>query len=452
MKLIESRPLVESRRLEAASRGDVMPSVQTVDLILHLHAARSRTRRLTDDLEPAQWLGPQLDIVNPPLWELGHIAWFMERWCLRLNADGSLESSHLANADALYDSSTVGHATRWRLPLPSVEDTHRFMTEVIDRVCDALSASSASETLRYFAALAAHHEDMHAEAFHHTRQTLGYCAPLLTHAGPARRLESAATGDAMFEGGAFMLGAYPEVGFVFDNEKWAHEAQVAPFSIARTAVNNTQYREFVDAGGYQQRRFWTEEGWLWVQRTRANAPRYWRNVDDQWRLRRYDRLVPIAADSPVANLTWFEAKAYCQFAARRLPTELEWEFAATRAPRNAQKAIFPWGNELPTDATANLESATVESVDAYAAGESADGCRQMIGNVWEWTDGAFYPYPGFACGPYKEYSEPWFGTHKVLRGGSFATPARLIRSTWRNFYSPERDDPFVGFRTCALDR
>ena len=105
---------------------------------------------------------------------------------------------------------------------------------------------------------------------------------------------------------------------------------------------------------------------------------------------------------------------------------------------------------LPAD-QANLQSGGPVPVDAYAEGDAASGCRQLIGNVWEWTASTFEPYPGFVVDPYKEYSEPWFGTHKVLRGGSFATPRRLIRNTWRNFYTPDRGDIFAGFRTCAVD-
>jgi iron(II)-dependent oxidoreductase len=132
-----------------------------------------------------------------------------------------------------------------------------------------------------------------------------------------------------------------------------------------------------------------------------------------------------------------------------LPTEAEWEFAASWEAGARHKRLYPWGNFQPDASHANLEGAGVCTIEAYPDGDSASGCRQMIGNTWEWTDSTFNPYPGFVVDPYKEYSEPWFGTHKVLRGGSFATPRRLIRNTWRNFYTPDRSDVFAGFRTCA---
>jgi iron(II)-dependent oxidoreductase len=170
----------------------------------------------------------------------------------------------------------------------------------------------------------------------------------------------------------------------------------------------------------------------------------------------YGELVPLAEHQPVIHVSWHEAQAYCAFANRRLPTEAEWELAASGEPDGSggiapTKRLFPWGNEppAPEHAHLDLESDGCCDVGAFARGDSAFGCRQMIGNVWEWTSSDFGPYPGFVVDPYREYSQPWFGTHKVLRGGCFATRARLLRNTWRNFYMPDRRDVLAGFRTCA---
>jgi iron(II)-dependent oxidoreductase len=155
------------------------------------------------------------------------------------------------------------------------------------------------------------------------------------------------------------------------------------------------------------------------------------------------------------HVNWYEADAWCRWAGRRLPSEAEWEQAAATTPLDAHgisgKRIFPWGAGAPGDTHANLYavSGDVAPVSAFSAGDSAWGCRQMLGNVWEWTADWFRAYPGFECDPYKEYSEPWFGNHKVLRGGCFATSGDLLRTTWRNFYTPDRRDVFAGFRTCA---
>jgi iron(II)-dependent oxidoreductase len=149
------------------------------------------------------------------------------------------------------------------------------------------------------------------------------------------------------------------------------------------------------------------------------------------------------------HANWYEAEAWCRWAGRRLPSEAEWELAAS----SMAKQRFPWGDGAPEERHANLDARRPECIDVGAcpAGDSPFGCRQLIGNVWEWTADSLSPYPGFVVDPYKEYSEPWFGTHKVLRGGSWATPGRLLRNTWRNFYQPHRADMWAGFRTCALE-
>lgn len=413
----------------------------------HLLAARARLDALTADVAGAQLFGPKLDIVNPFLWELGHVAWFQERWCLRTRDDGTLHASVLDGADALYDSSAVAHWTRWHLPLANLQRTRRYLAEVLEKVLEGLASRAGDPRFVYFAELAAAHEDMHCEAFHYMRQTLGYPAPGLAHYAP-REAGVQDGGDAFFAGGTFMLGARPGEGFAHDNEKWAHPVQVAPFRMARTTVSNGEFRGFVEAGGYARAALWSEIGWRWRAATGYEAPRYWRLAPGGWEQRRFDRWLPLADDEPVLHVNWFEAEAYCRFAARRLPTEAEWECAAQGG---AAKRPFPWGVAAADARRANLESASVAPVAAFADGESPEGVRQLMGNVWEWTASDFLPYPGFSPDPYEDYSQPWFGTRKVLRGGSFASPRRMLRATWRNFFTPDRGDVFAGFRTCALD-
>ena len=169
---------------------------------------------------------------------------------------------------------------------------------------------------------------------------------------------------------------------------------------------------------------------------------------DPWLRRAFDRWAPLEPNRAMLHVNWFEADAYCRWRGRRLPTEAEWEFAAG----GLEKTRFPWGEEPPTPARANLDwrGGGAVDADAWPEGDSSAGCRQLIGNVWEWTATVFGPYPGFVADPYKEYSQPWFGDHMVLRGGCWATRSRLIRNTWRNFYKPDRRDVWAGFRTCAL--
>jgi len=178
---------------------------------------------------------------------------------------------------------------------------------------------------------------------------------------------------------------------------------------------------------------------------------YWRRADGGWERRDFDRWVPLEMNHPVLHVSWYEAEAWCAWAGRRLPSEAEWEMAAASDRAEGPKRRFPWGEANPTSACANLEGAAGGLLDVAALpdGDSAWGCRQMLGNVWEWTASDFGPYPGFVPDAYRDYSEPWFRTHKVLRGGAWTTRARLLRNTWRNFYTPDRRDVWAGFRTCA---
>jgi iron(II)-dependent oxidoreductase len=414
--------------------------------------ARATTCRLVADLTDEQMLGPMLAIVNPPLWEIGHVAWFQEKWALR-HLRGLAPS--LPHADALYDSAAIAHDTRWDLPLPSRSDTLELMEEILHRVLRRLENEPLTSEARYFHLLPLFHEDMHAEALAYTRQTLGYPPPALGAGADAGPAGGALPGDVAVPGVRFLLGADPSAGFVFDNEKWAHPVEIAPFRIARAAVANAEYAAFVDDGGYRQARWWSEAGWRWRTAVDAEAPVYWQRAPGgAWLTRRYDALVPLEPDLPVLHVNWYEAQAYCTWAGRRLPTEAEWEMVAASEPAGDgtwRKRRFPWGDDPPTPDRANLDWARKGTVPvgALPAGDSFFGCRQMVGNVWEWTASDFGPYPGFVVDPYKEYSAPWFGTHKVLRGGCWATRSRLIRNTWRNFYPPDRRDVWAGFRTCA---
>ena len=410
-----------------------------------LRDSRRHILALTGDLHGQQLFGPKRAIVNPVLWELGHVAWFQEHWCLRLRPDESLAASLIEGSDALYDSAKVAHDARWDLPLPTLTETLDFQEQVLERVLARLEREPEDPWFLYFVQLAIFHEDMHAEAFHYTRQTLGYTDPLRSRTSAAGGESEARRGDAEVAGGTYSIGAPRDSGFHFDNEKWAHPVKVAPFRIARVPVTNREFLEFVSEGGYRRREWWSPEGW--ECKGEASAPRYWSVRDGQWLERRFSESVPLQPDLPVMHVDWHEANAYCRYARRRLPSEAEWEIAASLEGAGGRRR-FPWGDSRDPG-RANLTSAGRVPVDRYPSGDSFGGCRQMIGNVWEWTASAFEPYPGFVADPYLEYSKPWFGTHKVLRGGSFATPLRLIANSWRNFYQPNRGDVFAGFRTCV---
>ena len=432
----------------------------SLDYLEALQDARRHTLALIDDLNDQQLIGPRLAIVNPMLWEIGHAAWFQEYWVLRhLNQRPPI----LNSGDALYDSAKVAHDTRWDLPLPSRAQTLAYMQEVLDRVTDQYqNAKELDQQAEYFLSLALFHEDMHDEALGYTRQTLGYPKP--SFAGTGRILPTADvitsehSRDVQIPGGRFRLGSLPDLPFVFDNEMDAHEVEVQPFAISATAVTNSDFAGFVADNGYQRKELWSAMGWEWRQSVNAMHPVYWQRDGRNWLRREFDLLVPLDPFLPVLHVNWYEAEAFCRWSKRRLPTEAEWEMAASCEPGVAggaatgePKRPFPWGDEFPTSNRANLDWRAGGCADVRALPESASafGCCQMIGNVWEWTATDFNEYPGFKPGPYKEYSAPWFGDHKVLRGGCWTTRARMIHNTYRNFYKPDRRDVWAGFRTCA---
>jgi iron(II)-dependent oxidoreductase len=409
--------------------------------------ARRRTLELIADLDDELLLGTPLSITNPLLWEIGHVAWFAERWVLR-HANG--RAPLRADADALYDSAAVAHDTRWSLPLSSRRDTLDYLARVEEQVVRCLERWPRPEEV-HLALLSVFHEDMHGEAFTYTRQTLGYPAPRLAGASPAPREEGPCEGDVTVAPGTFLLGAAPDEPFVFDNEEQAHRVTLRPFAIARTPVTQAELAAFVEDGGYRREELWCAAGWEWRRREAAEQPLYWRRDGGALLRRDFDRWVPLEPHRPAIHVNWYEADAFCRWAGRRLPTEAEWEAAASLPPGGGPKRRFPWGDAAPTTRLANLDGLALGCVPvaAHAAGDSACGCRQMIGNVWEHTADDFLPYPGFAPGHYREYSAPWFGDHKVLRGGCWATRGRLLRNSYRNFYRPDRRDVFAGFRTCA---
>lgn len=357
---------------------------------------------------------PRMAEVNPPLWELGHVGWFQEYWIGRnierhLGAAADRTRPRLASieprADLLYDSSNVPHDERWGLELPEPDDTRAYLVETLESTLDLLSHAEESDAGLYFFRLTLFHEDMHAEAFAYMAQTLGLPMPELPWPLPLAQRPAVGVPATRWR-----LGSERDDGFVFDNEKWAHELRVPEFEIDAQPVTWAQYIEFIEDGGYDESLWWSADGWAWLQASGRRAPRHVEQVRHGVLVQRGDTLVRAALNTPVMHVNWHEAQAWCRWAGRRLPTEAEWEVAASTAAARG----FRWGE------------------------------------VWEWTASRFEPYAGFEADPYADYSQPWFGTRRVLRGGSFATRPRMKHLKYRNFFQPERDDIFCGFRSCAM--
>ncbi len=433
-------PYQPNQATATSTSGQIdLPRMRSADkelLALALMDARNHTLHLfaqhQSALEAVDFVVPQLATVNPPLWELGHIGWFQEWWIAR-NMQRTLGSrcmpahTRLAsiepNADRWWNSTHVPHSTRWQLGLPSADNIRAYLLETLEITLDLLEKAASSDDALYFYRLALFHEDMHAEALVVMAQTLGIKldAPMLQALTPA---PMTLREPLLIPACTWAMGS-DGPGFSFDNERPQHHVCVPEFEIDAQPVSWSQYVEFVDDAGYDREEFWSPRGWQWLQD--------FSKVEGQYDGRRGPRYVEqISAASgavmqtrfgvarrmqgshPAMHMSWYEADAWCRWAGRRLPFEVEWELAA----HVAAKRGFLWGN------------------------------------VWEWTGSTFRPYAhdttSFMPDPYLDYSQPWFDTHKVLRGASFATRARMKNAKYRNFYLPERDDMFCGFRSCAL--
>ena len=434
---------------------------QAQELVRRLLDTRRQEVEALSGLTDEQLFGSPMKEVEPAIWEMGHVGWFQEYWILR-NLDQMPSVSTFA--DNLYDSTIIRNNVRWDLTYPSRQKIHDYITEVLQLSIQRMAGRELSEKEVYFYRLVIDHEDWHFETMMYIRHTLGYAYPPIS---VVRQMapeidEHFELHDVEIPGGTFMLGATPDhPSFVLDCEKWAHPVEVAPFRISNTPVTTAHYQAFVEAGGYQAREYWSDEGWEWRQKAEAEHPVYWeREADGSWTRRAFDQIVELKPYHPMMHVNFHEANAYCAWAGRRLPTEAEWEMAASAEPTadgrgiTTTKRLYPWGNDFPTENHVNMNARAGGPIDVRAlpASDSAFGCRQMIGNIWEWTADNLNPYPGFEIDPYEEYSEPSFGDKekRVLRGGSWVTPSRVIRNTWRNFYDAHRNNLFVGFRTCAL--
>jgi iron(II)-dependent oxidoreductase len=400
-------PNVDSPRMRTAGKDP---------LSLALIDTRNQTLRWIAACEEALG-GPSMKVpqqagIDPPQWTLGHIGWFQEYWTSRNvqrhrgeQADGSHPklASILPEADRCYDPAGVASGARWHLHLPDLDSTRRYLVDTLETTLDLLAGADEDDDALYMYRLGLFHEDLQAEGFARLSQTLGFESGLLPRpAGLATR------DPLLFPATRWRLGSEAE-GFAFDNERAAHEVALPEFEIDAQAVTWAQYSEFVEDGGYDEPVHWSAEAWAWLQREGRRTPRHVDQMRQGVLQHRFGKLVRVPMAQAVMHVNSYEADAWCRWAGRRLPSEVEWEAAAHQGATRG----FRWGD------------------------------------VCEWTASTFRPYPGFRAGPWDGYSEPHFGHAKVLRGASFATPGRLRHPKLRGFLGPERDDGFYGFRSCA---
>ncbi|MGW0659393.1 ergothioneine biosynthesis protein EgtB [Streptodolium elevatio] len=413
-----------------------------------LDRARTRTTALTDAVDDADLVRQHSPLMSPLVWDLAHIASQEEIWLLR--AVGGQEPMR-PEIDDLYDAFRHPRSTRPQLPLLGPAEARAFAHDVRGRVLDLLDRAPADDPLTRDAfafGMIAQHEQQHDETMLATHQ-LRAGAPVIDAPDPPGATDLPPD-EVVVPTGPFTMGTATHP-WALDNERPAHTVHVGAFALDTTPVTCGDYLRFMADGGYDDPRLWSPEGWEHRMRDELVAPAFWVRDGDGWLRRRFGVLEPVPPGEPVVHVSWFEADAYARWAGRRLPTEAEWEKAARHDPATGLSRTYPWGDDEPTAAHANLGQRHLRpaAAGAYAAGASAYGVRQMVGDVWEWTSSDFGGYPGFRAWPYREYSEVFFGPdYKVLRGGSFGTDAVACRGTFRNWDYPQRRQIFAGFRTA----
>jgi gamma-glutamyl hercynylcysteine S-oxide synthase len=367
-----------------------------------LQVLRAKTLEVFDAYVAADRLTvPYTDEVNPPLWELGHIGWFQEFWIgrnqerhlgIHCDANHARLPSILAEADSLYDSGRVSHASRWHLPLQAPAACKDYLAKTLQQTLTLLAQAGDSNDALYFYRLVMFHEAMHLEAAIYMAQAIG--VEIFPNLIASEAINTPAKYQITHQKQVIYLGRQ-DSGFAFDNELTAHPITVDAFAIDNRCVNWDEYLNFAEA-------------------TTRSLPRYVRRRESGYETQKFGVGKPLDLQAAAVHLSLADAQDYCTWAGRRLPTEVEWEVAASA---------------LNTDESAN---------------------KFRWGEVWEWTASAFAPYPGFEAHPYQDYSAPWFGSRQVLRGACFATQPMMKNAKYRNYFTPDRTDIYAGFRTCRV--
>ncbi|MEU8656548.1 ergothioneine biosynthesis protein EgtB [Actinoplanes philippinensis] len=417
-----------------------------------LERARARTALLTDSVDDDDLTRQHSPLMSPLVWDLAHVGNQEELWLVR---DVGGRDPLRQDIDELYDAFKHARRDRPALPLLNPAEARAYTAQVRDKVFDVLDRTRFGPESRlldggFAFGMIVQHEQQHDETMLATHQ-LRSGAPVLS-APPPPPAAAPVSGEVLIPSGRFHMGTDIEP-WALDNERPAHPVDVDAFWIDAAPVTNGDYLAFMDAGGYDDPRWWSERGWAHRNQAGLDSPLHWIRDRDGWLRNRFGHVEPVNPAEPVVHVCFFEAEAYAAWAGKRLPTEAEWEKAARWDPATGRSRRYPWGDDPPTARHANLGQRHLgpAPAGAYPAGASPQGVHQLIGDVWEWTSSGFHGYPGFAAFPYREYSEVFFGgDYRVLRGGSFGTDAAACRGTFRNWDHPIRRQIFSGFR-CARD-
>ncbi|MBE0614511.1 MAG: ergothioneine biosynthesis protein EgtB [Burkholderiales bacterium] len=418
-------PLHRGRRLDEDLAGEFV-------------RIRARSQELAAPLSAEDACIQSMPDASPAKWHLAHTTWFFETFLLeRFERDfmafqpeyRMLFNSYYNQVGEKYPRPQRGMLTR-----PPLAEIQEYRREVDARLLRLLQEVPLTAALRELLILGLNHEQQHQELMLTDVKhllSLNPLTPCYRQREPRGQVPNPGPPAAFewveFDGGAAAIG-HRGAGFAFDNESPRHEVLLRPFQLAERLVTNAEYRQFVEQGGYADARLWLAEGWDWLSQNALAQPIYWRSDESGWKEFTLRGLLPLAPDRPVVHLSYFEADAYARWAGARLPTEAEWERAA---------------------AGCDVAGHFADSGEFHpCAAPAGTGLRQMFGDAWEWTQSSYAPYPGFriAEGAVGEYNGKFMVNQYVLRGGSCATPAGHIRSSYRNFFPTGARWQFSGIR------
>lgn len=424
---------------------------------------RNQTLEIVRPLEIEDYVVQTESFMSPPRWHLGHLSWFYDQLLRKYyseykpyteNYDFYFNSYYLSFGQ-LFNKSRRGTISR-----PTVKETLNYFNWVNEEVKKFMFSNNENpnnEIVQMFV-LGFNHEYQHQELMVYDLQHLlsDKYKPAEVKSPPPVNGKIVKNEPVKINGGVFEMGfnkdKFKEI-FAYDIEMPSHKVYLNDFSIEKFPVTNGEYLEFIRDGGYKNFRFWLSEGWETLKQNQWSAPLYWQKGDnDEW-LKidfRGEKKISDILDEPVVNVSYFEADAYAKWAGKRLPTEAEWEKAASFDEDKNENRTFPWGNVFPDEKNSNLFESKIwgtTKIGSYPSGKSYYGIEQLLSDCWEWTSSEFMPYPGFKSG-FTEYNDKWFNNQKVLRGGSFATPGLSTKNTYRNFFKTHERWMISGFR-CA---